>query len=66
MVATTFDRTYEGLKPAKPLVLGDKKSPFDRTYEGLKPPPGTAPDRSGAAFDRTYEGLKRMFLSKPS
>jgi len=56
---TSFDSTYEGLKPGRgsmriPLIIG-----FDSTYEGLKlllcAEISTEPTR----FDSTYEGLKR-------
>ncbi len=33
---TTFDRTYEGLKPLAGLWWWVLFLPFDRTYEGLK------------------------------
>ncbi len=37
---STFDRTYEGLKPGGVGVLEASGDPaFDRTYEGLKRPP---------------------------
>ncbi len=38
MAASTFDRTYEGLKPPRHHAGALPGRAFDRTYEGLKPP----------------------------
>ena len=53
--ASSFDSTYEGLKPGAGFTRGLRSRGFDSTYEGLKRGWPVA----GECFDSTYEGLKR-------